>query len=121
MTIEDSLKTNFGNKNPFRVPEDYFVTLEKRVMDRMPERKTPQVNVAVEISMWKKLRKYVAVAACTGIVIGGYVMLRNGEPAVTMPADNNSSVAANNDYYIDKAVDYVMMENEDFYAYFLDE
>ena len=33
MTIEDSLKTNFGNKNPFRVPEDYFVTLEKRVMD----------------------------------------------------------------------------------------
>ncbi len=48
-------------------------------------------------------------------------MLRNGEPAVTMPADNNSSVAANNDYYIDKAVDYVMMENEDFYASLLDD
>ena len=34
-----------------------------------------------------------------------------------LPVNNVSAIAHSDDYNIDKAVDYVMMDNEDFYAY----
>ncbi|MDD7318300.1 MAG: hypothetical protein SOZ80_02810 [Prevotella sp.] len=121
MNSEDTLKTNFSKENPFRVPEDYFATLEKRIVDRLPEAKPSENNAAVVVPMWKKTRKYVAVAACAAIVFGGYVTLRNNVQGEKMPADNRSSVATSYDYDMERVVDYVMMDNEDFYAYLLDE
>ena len=99
MNEVDFLKTTFGKSNPFKVPEGYFENIEKRVMDNLPEIDTSSKTVAKEIPLWKRLRPYVAAAAFFGVMA------------------NVSAIAHSDDYNIDKAVDYVMMDNEDFYAY----
>ena len=117
MNEVDFLKTTFGKENPFKVPEGYFENIEKRVMDNLPEIDTSSKTVAKEIPLWKRLRPYVAAAAFFGVMAGGYLLYQKNNVEAPLPVNNVSAVAHSDDYNIDKAVDYVMMDNEDFYAY----
>lgn len=124
MNEADFLKNTFGKTNPFKVPEGYFENLEKRVMDRLPEVDTPSRTVAREIPLWRRISPYVAAAAFFGVMAGGYLFYHDSNADAPLPVNkvsavsaNVSSISHNDDYNIDKAADYAMMDNEDFYAY----
>lgn len=117
MKEEDILKTSFGKENPFRVPEGYFETLESRIMSSLPEENASTRTVAKEIPLWRRLRPYVAAAAFFGVMAGGYLIYNRNNPEASLPADNVASMVQSDDYNIDTAVDYAMLDNEDFYAY----
>lgn len=117
MKEEDILKTTFGKANPFRVPEGYFDNLEKRVMSNLPNVEVSKQTVAHKISLWKQLRPYLAAASFLGFMAGGYLVYHNYNSEAPLPVNSVSSITHSEDYNLDSAVDYVMMDNEDFYAY----
>ena len=86
-------------------------------MDNLPEIDTSSKTVAKEIPLWKRLRPYVAAAAFCGVMAGGFLLYQKNNVEAPLPVNNVSAIAHSDDYNIDKAVDYVMMDNEDFYAY----
>ncbi len=117
MKEEDILKTSFGKENPFRVPEGYFEALESRVMNNLPEEKASIRTVAKEIPLWRRFRPYVAAAAFFGVMVGGYLIYQKNNPEAPLPSENVASMMQSDDYNIDTAADYAMLDNEDFYAY----
>ena len=117
MKEEDILKTSFGKENPFRVPEGYFDTLESRIMNNLPEEKASTRTVAKEIPLWRRLRPYVAAAAFIGVMAGGYLIYQRHAPEAPLPENDVAGMMQSDDYNIDTAVDYAMLDNEDFYAY----
>lgn len=51
---------NIPNKNPFKVPEDYFDTLTDRVMSKIGEAEETKI---IAIPFIKRVRPYLALAA----------------------------------------------------------
>lgn len=54
-------------KNPFKVPENYFETLNEEIMSRLPEK---EFVAAPPVTMWEKVKPWVYLAA---MFIGIYV------------------------------------------------
>lgn len=54
-TLED-----IGNKNPFKVPENYFLEVNQTIMANLPEKKAP---VIAPVSLWQKTRPWLYMAA----------------------------------------------------------
>lgn len=61
MRQEDKLKDMVGTKVPYRVPEGYFKSLKKGIMDSLPE--YPEKPKAVKLSLWQRCKPYVYLAA----------------------------------------------------------
>ena len=57
---EKYLEDKYGKKQPFKVPNGYFDSFADNLMDKLPEQ---QPVITPHISMWRKLRLTVAVAA----------------------------------------------------------
>ena len=49
-----------GNKNPFTVPENYFLNVNDEIMSRLPEKKKV---VPEKVTMWKKIEPWFYMAA----------------------------------------------------------
>lgn len=61
MRQEDILKEKVGKKLPYTVPEGYFKSLKKGVMDSLPA--YPEKPKKQDISIWHRIRPYVYLAA----------------------------------------------------------
>lgn len=48
------------NKNPFKVPENYFENFNSKMMEQLPEK---EENKAKIVPLWKKVLPWTAVAA----------------------------------------------------------
>lgn len=59
------LKNIDKNKNPFKVPENYFEGLTQDVMNSLP----PQEKQGKKVSLWKKVLPWTGVAAVIAVVV----------------------------------------------------
>ena len=59
-----------GNKNPFTVPENYFLNVNDEIMSRLPEKKKV---VPEKVTMWKKIEPWFYMAA---MFIGAFFMIQ---------------------------------------------
>ena len=121
MTQEEQfINQKFGKEQPFRVPEGYFDSFADQFMAQLPERETRVVALPIR-SRWQSTRRWVAAACLTALVVGagvwGFLRTPDAQPSST-PAMQMAVSSYNTE--IDQAADYVMMENEDFYAYVSD-
>lgn len=48
------------NKNPFKVPENYFENFNTEMMGKLPEKQTEQAKI---VPLWRKVIPWTAVAA----------------------------------------------------------
>jgi len=48
------------NKNPFKVPENYFENFNSRIMEQLPEKEEYKIKI---VPLWKKVLPWTAVAA----------------------------------------------------------
>lgn len=48
------------NKNPFRVPENYFESFNTEIMGKLPEKQAEKAKI---VPLWKKIVPWTAVAA----------------------------------------------------------
>ena len=117
---EQFINQKFGKEQPFRVPEGYFDSFADQFMAQLPERETRVVALPIR-SRWQSTRRWVAAACLTALVVGagvwGFLRTPDAQPSST-PAMQMAVSSYNTE--IDQAADYVMMENEDFYAYVSD-
>lgn len=98
------MKTTLPKDNPFRVPDGYFDSLTDRIMASLPrEEKKPA----------RRLWRWAAAACLAGaIAIGGYYSLRQ-----TTDAPQTASVEQTESDYMDEALDYALVDNQEIAAY----
>ena len=123
MCDEEILRQQFGNKNPFRVPEGFFDNFADQLMQQLPEAQMVEMPVIKrKPTKWLKLRPYAIAASFTVLIAAGATLLWNGNQQQA----NNAALAAyptaqqSEDYTIDQLADYAMLDNQDLYSYLAD-
>lgn len=116
MNEEMYIQEKVGKRNPFRVPEGYFDNLTAQVMQNLPEQPKRRTK-----SVFMRPVFYAAASVCALLVAGAVWMWQaNGETstdtvqaqAVVQPQQQEVSGE-----YMDEAVDYMMLDNHEIYAY----
>lgn len=127
------LKQKVGNRNPFRVPENYFEQLAEQVMQNLSDvaRQEPITQSANQPRARKlQIRPWLYAAACSvvALAMGVSYYFMNSQATSTeaapmasvAPAHNTASdmsdLRSDNSYY-DDAADYAMLDNAEIYAY----
>ena len=113
MKEEDLIRKQFGNANPFRVPEGYFDNLSQQIMDSLPAQEI--VMPARKATIWHRLRPYSVAAAVCAVVFGVGII---GMKQLGSSSDQNVEMFSNNEEYtIDQVAEYAMVDNVAMYRY----
>ena len=128
MKEEQLLKQKFGSQRPFKVPEGYFDSLEKSLMQNVVEPAVPNKRPAIKAFM--RPLKWAACFAAVLLVSGTiyfnslekesyqnhvWHQTYNQNHADNISENMSSSVYA--DYILDEISDYAMLDNDDIYSY----
>ena len=119
---EKYLIEKVGKENPFKVPEGYFDTLSSQIMAKVEAEgvaprdiKTGKEKRAKVV--WLRPVLYAAASVCA-LFISVVAYQSHSDKGTAAPTQ---TVVANNqmlmDDYFDEAADYVMLDNQDIYAY----
>jgi len=93
MNEEKLITDRFGNENPFRVPDNYFNEFPQRIMKRIERREKRRRTIQWSIA-----------AMLTGCVLGTTFLINDSR-------QRNLSFEADNNQYIEDALDYSMINN----------
>lgn len=122
MMEEKYLIEKVGKENPFRVPEGYFDTLTSQIMAKVEAEGVEPRDIKTgkekrAKTVWLRPVLYAAASVCA-LFVSVVAYQSHSDQGVAAPAQN---VVANNqvmmDNYFDEAADYVMLDNQDIYAY----
>ncbi|MBP5777246.1 MAG: hypothetical protein J6W56_06810 [Prevotella sp.] len=113
MNEEKYIEERVGKRNPFRVPDGYFDQFPEQFMSSLPEHK-PRAK-----SIWLRPVFYAAASICALFICAG-VWLALPEKSQETPAMMATVQQDTEDTAFDEAVDYLMMDNHDIYAYLAD-
>lgn len=115
MNTEDKfLKTQFGNKRPFKVPDGYFEDFASQILDKLPYRELEIAHEPNKPSVWRI--RYVAAAACFCAVLFSLAIYLD---KIQKKTDHGLQSSVTYDAYydvVDYVTDYGMMDNDDIYA-----
>jgi len=119
MTNEKEFEKRFGKRQPFKVPEGYFEDFERQLMAQLPEEEAKVVEMRPETKGRSIFRRIALAAAsvCAAVFIVGAALHVQGGNGATDSAVAMQDKYATSYSAIDMAADYVMMDNEDIYAY----
>lgn len=133
MEVEHQLHSTYGNKRPFTVPDHYFSDLSSQIMANIPVEepvKTPDNTVKTKKSHFvliRRVRPLAIAAAMIGIVMIAFWSFAdytsNQKSAADAPEKGVGgalSKATSSDSF-DEAADYIMMDEDDMYAYVADQ
>lgn len=110
--LEDIDKT----KNPFKVPDNYFVHFNEEIMNRLPEKEAPNPQ---PIPLWEKVRPWVYMAA---IFLGLYFtfnILTKDNRIGTVQTTSTQPISSGSQY-TDNYWSTVQITEEEFYQYLED-
>lgn len=131
--MEKKLLLKFGNKRPFKVPEDYFNNLEIRVMSQITTKAT-EINGDKQrdrknyFTSARHLRPLIIAASFIGLIVVGVATqnifqkhdaknIHDTDVASTATAAKDRSA---NTEYLDAAAEYMMIDKDDVYSYLAD-
>ena len=133
MEVEHQLHSTYGNKRPFTVPDHYFSDLSSQIMANIPVEepvKTSDNTVKTTNSHFvliRRVRPLAIAAAMIGIVMIAFWSFAdytsNQKSAADAPEKGVGgalSKATSSDSF-DEAADYIMMDEDDMYAYVADQ
>jgi hypothetical protein len=133
MELEHQLHSTYGNKRPFTVPDHYFSDLSSQIMANIPVEepvKTPDNTLKTKKSHFvliRRVRPLAIAAAMIGIVMIAFWSFAdytsNQKSAADAPEKGVGgalSKATSSDSF-DEAADYIMMDEDDMYAYVADQ
>lgn len=113
---DEILDRPYRDNGAYRVPEGYFSTLNKRIIDALPEDK-PQ-RKGLRITFLPRM-KYAA-AACISVAImgaGALALHLNNPGNKAEPAMANAQQEEITEEYVKEFMDYAMVDNNDVYLY----
>lgn len=119
MNIDEHIARQFGRKRTFRVPENYFNNFHEQIM-RSVEKCHPHAAMNKTLA---RIRPYVYAAACaalllicTGVYMQSYEKDKNSAMLVTKYESTEGQDAS-----LEQVADYMMLDDDDMYAYFNEE
>ena len=101
--------------NPFRVPEGYFDNFTSQLMTKLPEKPLVEQQPSRRrpvLRLWLSVAAGLVVAALSTTIYLSHVGEEAEQPAPEVASSSN---------YVDDAMDYAMMDNQDIYACLIDE
>lgn len=104
MNEEKYIEERMAKQNPFKVPEGYFDSFAEHVMELLPEEKPKAKRLVI--------RAWMYAAACLLVILFSATVYFSNQNNDTQEAP----AVAVSDQYIDEAVDYAMIDNDDIYA-----
>jgi hypothetical protein len=119
---EKYLIEKVGKENPFKVPEGYFDTLSGQIMAKVEAEGVAPRDIKAGKEkrakvVWLRPVLYAAASVCA-LFISVVAYQSHSDKGTAAPTQ---TVVANNqmlmDDYFDEAADYVMLDNQDIYAY----
>ncbi len=113
---DEILDRPYRDNGAYRVPEGYFSTLNKRIIDALPEDK-PQ-RKGIRITFLPRM-KYAA-AACISVAImgaGALALHLNNPGNKAEPAMAKAQQEEITEEYVKEFMDYAMVDNNDVYLY----
>ncbi len=122
MKEEDFIRKKCGGGNPFKTPEGYFEQFTANLMDKLPEKEGTPFRQPARFA-WRKAAWYAAAATVCGAMFLGAFQLRSVRHAhqqitpVTALATESENL---DDAYINDALDYAMVSNEEIVLYLTD-
>ncbi|WP_257122217.1 hypothetical protein [Prevotella intermedia] len=134
MELEEQLLSEFGNRRPFKSPDGYFDNLETRIMSQITAKETEaneetQISKKVNTISFKRLRPLMIAASFIGLIIIGVITMhffqdneqlqQNNNIPATPTATTAKEESADTEY-LDEAVEYMMLDKDDVYAYLAD-
>ena len=106
--IEDQI----GRRNPFTVPEGYFEQLTAQVMEQLPERRQKARRV------WMRPVWWVAAVVCALFVsTAAWLVIPEASQQSQRPVAEVQKPSQSDEAYFNAAADYIMLDNQDIYAY----
>lgn len=133
MELEHQLHSTYGNKRPFTVPDHYFSDLSSQIMANIPVEepvKTSDNTVKTKKSHFvliRRVRPLAIAAAMIGIVMIAFWSFadytsnqKSAADASQKGVEESLSKATSSDSF-DEAADYIMMDEDDMYAYVTDQ
>lgn len=124
MKEDKNLKEKIGKKNPFNVPENYFESIIPEIMNKLPEKETPEV---VEISLWERVKPWVYMVAMfcglmfsLRVIVGDHYKDSSKKPSIVSNVSAEETGSDFQDEYINTIVDNVMMDDYTLYLYLSD-
>jgi hypothetical protein len=101
------------NKNPFKVPENYFENFNGRIMEQITHKEENKVKI---VPLWKKVLPWTAVAAALfGILFSvGLFDKTNVNPDKVLAEQKSDNIKSAGAYSSDD-------EEEDYYLFLQDE
>ena len=131
MKEEEYLKQRFGQKHPFRVPDDYFEHFADQMMAtlaELPEQASaPDSTAGTQSARTVELRPHkpgwwrpmaIAASICALVMFGGWWIYKDTNPSPVASMANNHEVSQG--YTVDQIADYAMLDNMDMYLYVAD-
>ena len=133
MEVEHQLHSTYGNKRPFTVPDNYFSDLSSQIMAKIPVEEpvnNPENTVKTKKSHFvliRRVRPLAIAAAMIGVIVIAFWSFAdytsNQKRAADIPekgVGETLSKATSSDSF-DEAADYIMMDEDDRYAYVADQ
>lgn len=133
MEVEHQLHSTYGNKRPFTVPDNYFSDLSSQIMAKIPVEEPVKTSVNTvktkksHFVLIRRVRPLAIAAAMIGIVMIAFWSFAdytsNQKSAADAPEKGVGgalSKATSSDSF-DEAADYIMMDEDDMYAYVADQ
>ncbi|MDO4171484.1 MAG: hypothetical protein Q4E63_07710 [Prevotellaceae bacterium] len=114
--MEEILNKPYRDHGAYRVPEGYFDSLNRRVMDALPdgERQTPR-----GLRLWLTTKARYAAAACiaAAAMLAGTAVYyaHDGAEQETVTAAIQQETMT--DDYVQECMDYAMVDGNDLYSY----
>lgn len=85
------------NKNPFKVPENYFENFNSSIMEKLPEKESKKAKI---VPLWKKVLPWTAAAAIFCGVIFTTGILDKGTASDPVITNGLTSSSLEEDYYL---------------------
>ena len=133
MELEHQLHSTYGNKRPFTVPDHYFSDLSSQIMANIPVEEPVKTSVNTvktkksHFVLIRRVRPLAIAAAMIGVIMIAFWSFAdytsNQKRAADIPekgVGETLSKAISYDSF-DEAADYMMMDEDDMYAYVADQ
>ncbi len=119
MDLERQLIDTFGRERHFTVPKGYFEHFEQELLENLPIKDETSIR---HKRLLYRIRPYVFAAAClaTFIIMGGaYFHAGKQDMPSAAKLTRQSSMETRHDV-VEQATDYMMIDEDDLYAYLSD-
>ena len=121
--LNDILNGRPANKSPFKVPENYFDTLNERIMAAIPDERNEVAEKSNNIMFFSiKQLRWAAAIACmiiAGVTATLYSLNDNNNKELN--AEFQGQYVSPSDDALMEAADYAMMDNQDMYQLLAEE